>query len=487
MMSIRLRLVCSYVAMIVVPVLLMLLSIIFLALFFMGDLIKIKDYYRVAFVETEIEQYVDQRVLLYNELNHNAILNPDRLLDASYLSNREPTLERMRVAIAVELDGQLFYRSPGLDKNALIAADDGRYVSADGRAFQFTKQPMTFADRSTGMLYVFTDLTPLYRLADRIPPALLASLLLAFLLPGGLLTFFVSRSILRPLRELQVAAERMKDGHLDFTLPTHRKDELGLLSRAFEEMRIRLKQSIDLRLKDEENRKELISNISHDLKTPITAIKGYVEGILDGVANDPAKVNKYLQTIRSKSLLLESRIDELFLYSKLDLRRIPFEFESVLLLPFLQDCAEECALDMEKQGVALHWDPTGVPEYTAVRADRAQLKRALLNMLENSKKFMDKQPASIQVRAELTPNGRVAVMIEDNGIGIDKESLPYIFDRFYRADKARTSSAYGGSGLGLAIAKQIVVAHGGTIEADSRLGAGTTMTVTLPAHQPERS
>jgi len=483
-MSIRWRLVSSYAAMMVVPGVLLLLSLMLLILFSIGDIAKIGKYYGVEFDENMIEDYVTQRTLLYNDLKHSALVQPEKLLSPDYVSENEPLLERMRTGIAVEKGGELLYQSPGLETGSL-AASNGRYYASDGTAYGLTTYRLAFSDRTEGTLQVFSDLTPIYRFADRFPPVLIAALLLAFLIPGGLLTFWISRSMIAPLRELQTAAERIKDGDLEFSLQIRRKDEIGHLSKAFEEMRIRLKQSIDLQLKEEENRRELLSNISHDLRTPITAIKGYVEGILDGVADDSAKMEKYLRTIHTKAADLGSLIDELFLYSKLDLNHMPFEFETIPLLPFLQDCAEECALDLQKHGIELIWESAGLPNSLSIHADRDKLKRALLNMIENSKKFADKSPAYVRIRAEAARE-QVSIVLEDNGVGIDKDSLPFIFDRLYRVDPARTS-ALGGSGLGLAIAKQIVAAHDGTIQADSRLGAGTTMTITLPIRQPERS
>jgi signal transduction histidine kinase len=241
-------------------------------------------------------------------------------------------------------------------------------------------------------------------------------------------------------------------------------------------MRGKLKHSVNLQLQYEENRKELISNISHDLKTPVTSIKGYVEGILDGVADTPDKLDKYIKTIYAKATDMDRLIDELFLFSKLDLHNVPFHFEKVDLIRFLQDCTEELQFDLNEKGISLILE---IPKDAAyqVAVDREKLKRVVLNILENAVKYMDQPQGLIKIR--LTQQEEwVLVQIQDNGHGITAEALPHIFERFYRADPSRNSNT-GGSGLGLAIVKQIVEGHGGEIRAASEIGVGTSIFFTI--------
>lgn len=494
-MSIRIRLIISYIAMIFVPGLIFILSLVLMALFFIGDIVKIKNYYDVKLEEQSISEYWDERNLIHVEIKQTIIQNPNLYLDPIYLSRNEPQLKRMKMGIAVAKNNELLYQSPNLQsedfeeelhnlfpksnhtQHAIHETKDLHYTNL-GTIYTVTMHEINFTDQSKGTLFVFEDVTPFHNLYKKFPPTILIALLLAFILPSGMLTYLVSRSILKPLRELQHAAEQIKEGNLNFSLKSKRNDELGRLSKAFEEMRIQLKQSIDLRLKEEENRKELISNISHDLKTPITAIKGYVEGILDGVANHPDKLNKYIHILHTKSNDLDRLIDELFIYSKLDLNSMPFHFESMTLIPFLQDCVDDLSFDLENKGITLKWDYSGVSDQLSIRADREKLKRVLVNIIENSKKFLDKTPGCISISTYCSANS-VSLVIEDNGMGIDQTSLPHIFERFYRADKARNTS-YGGSGLGLAIAKQIIDAHDAAIHAESKLGVGTKIIMTFP-------
>lgn len=299
-------------------------------------------------------------------------------------------------------------------------------------------------------------------------------MLIILIVTNGLLTYFISKSIIQPIKNLSNAAKKISDGDLDFSVTSDKKDELGELSNTFEKMRLDLKEAKGTQARYEQNRKELIASISHDLKTPLTSIKGYVTGIQDGVANTPEKLERYMKTIYNKANDMDSLIDELFLYSKLDLGRAPFTFEEIDLYPFFTDFIDELNFNMEK-GTAVFLADEG-RDYTA-KADRDQLKRVVTNIAQNSLKYMDKEHKQIHV--ELTSESdRVVVKIKDNGNGISKDDLPYIFESFYRTDSSRNSRT-GGSGLGLSIVRKIIDEHGGTIWAESQPGEGTSVNFTL--------
>ncbi len=298
-----------------------------------------------------------------------------------------------------------------------------------------------------------------------------------FAITNGLLSYFVSRSILKPVKKLNEAALNISEGNLDFQITPLNNDELGKLAIRFEEMRKNLKHASDVQKKYENNRKELIANISHDLKTPITSIKGYVEGIRDGVANSPEKLDRYLQTIYTKTIDMDHLINELFLFSKLDLNRIPFDLEEVDLHNYLVDIIEELQFDLEKENISVLYENKMETKHTTVLLDREQLKRAFTNIVQNSLKYMDKEHKQLEVSLN-EQKDFILVKIKDNGIGIINEAVPYIFDRFYRADPSRNAST-GGTGLGLAITKLIVEEHGGEIWAESKLGEQTIIQFTL--------
>ena len=251
----------------------------------------------------------------------------------------------------------------------------------------------------------------------------------------------------------------------------------------YEDMRLRLKESTEEKLQRENQNKELISNISHDLKTPITAIKGYVEGIMDGIANTPEKMDKYIRTIYNKANDMDRLINELSLYSGIDTNRIPYNFHRLNVADYFQDCLEEVGLDLESEDIELSYSNLVSPE-TMVIADPEQLKRVINNIINNSVKYQDKKPGMIDIRI-LDEIDSIRIEIEDNGRGIAQRDLPKIFERFYRTDASRNSTK-GGSGIGLSIVKKIMEDHGGYIWATSKEGEGTCMHIILRKYEEVR-
>ena len=298
-------------------------------------------------------------------------------------------------------------------------------------------------------------------------------LILAF--TAMIMMVWIYGSIISPIHKLQEAAQNVEEGNLNFEIKPEKDDEMGRLMQAFEKMRIRLRDNAEEKLKSDRESKELISNISHDLKTPITAIKGYVEGIMDGVADTPEKMDRYIKTVYNKANDMNVLINELSLYSKIDSNIIPYNFEKININSYFKDCVDEIGADLEQRGMMFSYR-----NYCAanvmVTADPEQLKRVINNIINNACKYNNKAKGKVGIT--LTEYDRkVQVAIKDNGIGISKEDLPHIFRRTYRADMSRNSA--GGSGLGLSICKKIIEEHGGEIWAESKLRAGTTIFFTL--------
>ena len=294
------------------------------------------------------------------------------------------------------------------------------------------------------------------------------------------LVLWIYHSIVTPIHMLQVATQNIKNGNLDFEVEVHNKDEIGELCKDFEEMRIRLKDNAEEKLRSEQQSKELISNISHDLKTPITAIKGYVEGLIDGVADTPEKQNKYLQTVYSKAIDMDHLINELSFYSKIDTNKIPYTFSRLNVVGYFEDCAEDLSRELEDEHIGFSYQ-NYVDDSVQMIADAEQIKRVINNIVGNSKKYSDKADTKIHMTIK-DVGDFVQVEIEDNGKGIAAKELPYIFDRFYRTDASRNSSK-GGSGIGLSIVKKIMEDHGGKIWVTSKEGIGTVMYLVLRKYQ----
>lgn len=291
---------------------------------------------------------------------------------------------------------------------------------------------------------------------------------------------WIYRSIAVPLVKLRKATRNIKEGNLDFVLEVEGNDEFSQLCQDFEEMRKRLKESTEEKILMDKENKELISNISHDLKTPITAVKGYVEGIMDGVADTPEKMDRYVRTIYNKTNEMDHLINELTFYSKIDTNRIPYTFSKLNVEDYFSDCAEELGLEMETRGIELVY-ANYVEKDVQVIADGEQIRRVIHNIVSNAIKYMEKPKGIIQIRVK-DVGDFIQVEIEDNGKGIAAKDLPYIFDRFYRTDVSRNSSK-GGSGIGLSIVKKIMEDHGGKVWATSRLGIGTIMYFVLRKYQ----
>lgn len=291
---------------------------------------------------------------------------------------------------------------------------------------------------------------------------------------------WIYRSIAAPLLKLKKATRSIKEGNLDFVLDVEGNDEFAELFQDFEDRRIRLKESAEEKILMDKENKELISNISHDLKTPITAVKGYVEGIMDGVADTPEKMDRYVKTIYNKTNEMDHLINELTFYSKIDTNRIPYTFSKLNVEDYFGDCAEEIGLELETRGIELVY-ANYVEGDVQVIADGEQIRRVIHNIIGNAIKYMDKPKGIIQIRVK-DVGDFIQIEIEDNGKGIGAKDIAYIFDRFYRTDVSRNSSK-GGSGIGLSIVKKIMEDHGGKVWATSRLGIGTIMYFVLRKYQ----
>jgi len=302
----------------------------------------------------------------------------------------------------------------------------------------------------------------------------LALLIISILiLTGIMLVSFIYREIVVPMGQLSEGTRRIAEGDLDFEIETPNvEDTMAELCRSFEYMRKKLKESTERTIENESENRKLISNITHDLKTPVTSIKGYAEGLLDGVADTPEKRQKYIRTIYNKANDMDRLINELTFYAGIDTNRIPYSFARINISEYFDDCVDEIGMDLESHGIELKY-LNSLDRNTQIIADPEQLKKVINNIIGNSVKYMDKEEGLISICLK-DGEDSVLIEIEDNGKGIDNKDVPYIFDRFYRTDTSRNSSK-GGSGIGLSIVKKIVEDHGGRVWAQSRPGEGTTI------------
>lgn len=306
---------------------------------------------------------------------------------------------------------------------------------------------------------------------------------LILFLTAALITFGISKSIIHPIREVQKASRKVRDGDYDYELNIKDK-EFEALCDDFNQMRMRLKESEKMKAEADRENQELISNIGHDLKTPLTAIKGYVEGLQDNIADTPEQRERYLTTIYNKTNDMQRLIDELCFYSRIDTNRVIYHFLPIPIADFFRDCADETELDLSSRGIKMEFS-CEVGDDVLVKADPEQLRRVLDNIIGNSVKYMDKPEGEGAIGIHLWADDKtVYAEMMDNGPGISEEALPHIFDRFYRADAARSQNQ-AGSGIGLSIVQKIVEDHGGSVYATSNPGEGTTITVELAIYVEE--
>ncbi|MDY3917864.1 MAG: HAMP domain-containing sensor histidine kinase [Candidatus Limivivens sp.] len=426
----------------------------------------------------------------FEEMQEDADVMPEQFLDSIYQDSLNERLKEQNSYLIVRYEGQMVYC--GSDRNVTRLfrelpeygssqekADRGTYIGKDVQAF--VKQvDLEFQDGTTGSAFIITGIEGVLPQLKAMSRSMLIAMVLILVITGGLLSAWIYRGISAPMKKLKEATQHIKEGNLDFVIEADGDDEFSDLCRDFEEMRQRLVESAEEKVSYDKENKELISNISHDLKTPITAIKGYVEGIMDGVADTPEKMDKYIRTIYNKANDMDRLINELTFYSKIDTNRIPYTFNKINVADYFEDCIEEVGLDLEAKGIDLSYINYADRD-TLVIADAEQLKRVINNIISNSVKYMDKPKGFIHIRVK-DVGDFIQVEIEDNGKGIGAKELPNIFDRFYRTDASR-NSAQGGSGIGLSIVRKIIEDHGGKIWASSKLGVGTVMYFVLRKYQ----
>ena len=287
---------------------------------------------------------------------------------------------------------------------------------------------------------------------------------------------WIYKRILVPLDKLQTATKKIADGDLDYQLDERDFSEIPFLFKDFERMRIKLKEDEEEKKLSEDAAKELVSNISHDLKTPLTAIRGYVEGILDGVASSPQKTRDYLNTIYNKTNDMTSLIDELLYYSQVAEKCMSYKYEKIYVKDFFDEYVKDLYLELETIKIKFEYI-VNVGRNTVIDMDKEQIKRALNNIVSNAVKYMDKEEPEIHFRVTETSDA-INIQISDNGRGIDEKDLPHIFERFYRSDVSRNTKL-GGSGIGLSIVKKVIENHEGSVVAMSKPGVGTEVSIEL--------
>jgi two-component system, OmpR family, phosphate regulon sensor histidine kinase PhoR len=270
--------------------------------------------------------------------------------------------------------------------------------------------------------------------------------------------------------EGDVILQGVEDRHLQVTgtmLRNATRDTVGALIVLNDVTRLR---------KLEQVRRDFVANVSHELKTPITSIKGYVETLLDGAFRNPDDIERFLKIVAKQANRLNAIIEDLLKLSRIEqgVERGEIVLEQTALKGLLAAAISACETQIAVKSIHVS---LLCPDDLVARVNPPLLEQAVVNLIDNATKYGDAGSA-IEIAA-IQNSSAISIVVRDHGVGIAPEHLPRLFERFYRVDKAR-SRAEGGTGLGLAIAKHIVLAHGGTISVDSRMGEGSTFTISLP-------
>lgn len=290
----------------------------------------------------------------------------------------------------------------------------------------------------------------------------------------------LEKRVFKPIHKLKNGVEEISKGNYNVKVESDIMNDLGfigLLVDSFNEMAQKLQASEKVKSEYEENRKMLVANISHDLKTPISTVQGYIEAILDGVVISPEKRTMYLKTIYQNTVYMDKLIDDLFLFSKLDLQKLDFQFENVQVRAFMDDLMEEFKFELEEKQCNFYY-MNKMEGDCLINIDRKRLYQAFRNIIGNAVKYGSNQDLTIKIELD-RHDDFIGINIEDNGPGIPEDKLPNIFNRFYRIDNERTKDLMS-TGLGLAIAKELVQAHGGSITVSSLEEEGACFTIRLP-------
>lgn len=307
-----------------------------------------------------------------------------------------------------------------------------------------------------------------------------------YFLLGGLITLLTTgvgalwmigvaaRRVTGPLARLKHAMSEVRDGNLGYELAVSGHDEFTELAAGFEQMRVRLKDSTRMQERAEMERRAMMASITHDLKTPITSIIGYAEGILDGVATSPEKMREYMTVICKKARSLQSLSEDLSLLSRLENAQLPLDKHEEDFGALVTEVASE----FKHNEVEMTLE-TDITPGLRVMIDRERMARVLLNLFQNSVKYKKPEQSGAAISLALIKrDGSALLTVSDSGMGIAQSDMPHVFNQFYRADASRGLQS--GSGLGLSIARQLVQLHGGKIWIVNNPGGGISVNIALP-------
>ncbi|RIJ67925.1 MULTISPECIES: cell wall metabolism sensor histidine kinase WalK [unclassified Rummeliibacillus] len=364
-----------------------------------------------------------------------------------------------------------------IDYDTLIGADErqqlleGKTITKKGYEKRFDRQvisaiiPLTDQKRLEGIIYIYFPLAKITEMASKEVFILLGSAAI-FIVLIGFGVFKGIKHIMKPLKELQNAAEKMAVGNYETRVEVKSKDEIGELAQTFNKMATSIQR-------EDEAQKQFLATVSHELRTPISYVKGYGEALQNGYIEESQR-QETLSLIVREANRLEKLTNEL-----LQLSRAVNQTESGPLypLPLAETLREVVTITEQKAYLKSISLRTDIDEDIIINANEEKIKQIMINLIENGLRY-SKEGTEIILSSKRKENMAI-ITVQDHGIGIPAEDLPHITERFYRVNKARSRSD-GGSGLGLSIVDQLVKYHKGTWHIDSELGNGTKVTIQIP-------
>ena len=360
-----------------------------------------------------------------------------------------------------------------------LAALDGSGTVSDGKAALFGAKLLL--DGEEYQLHLYNPVVSLSHdnlkiWAVVVGLFLVVILLFAVFFTNRFLTRFVFDRIAQPLKILAEGVHQIRDGNLTHRIVYSDADEFRPVCEDFNDMAQRLRDSVARLQKEEENRKELLAGISHDIRSPLTAIRAYVEGLLDGVADTPQRQRAYLSTIQKKTMEMDQMVRKLFLFSKMDLGEYPYHPEYLDAVEEITEFVQVSQEEYRRRGLAIQFGP--LPQQAVVLADPTYFRSVLINLLDNSAKYKNKEQGCATISGKVS-HQQLFLYVDDDGPGVPPKALPKLFDVFYRNDPSRKNPKQG-SGLGLAIVWKAVERMTGAIHAENLPQGGLRMAIQIP-------
>ncbi|RLQ92801.1 ATP-binding protein [Planomicrobium sp. Y74] len=334
------------------------------------------------------------------------------------------------------------------------------------RYLQVGKPIYSDDEQLIGGIFVLASVEDLYQSLELVKRSIILAGIGAVFLAVGF-TYILSRKLSSPLLEMEKATRKIAAGDLNTRVSRSSMDEIGTLAAAINDLAIELHRY-------RSNRREFFANISHELQTPITYLEGYTSALRNHLYETEDEKEQYLQIIQLEAGRMSNLVSDLFELSKMEDGKIALVFEEVDLVEVVENALLKTKMTAQAKGLQLEFNPPY--DFPNINADGLRMEQIISNLLENAIRYTESGFIKVKLSSD---SAKVGVFVEDSGIGIPQEDIPFLFERFYRVEKSR-SREFGGTGLGLAIVKQLVELQGGTITVESRIGKGTCFELAFP-------